>query len=403
MYQLTDVEQIFAVLAGLYVLELAVWLPPDSYLIRSVLGKFTLQTKTPLLANEKGSLHWSGPAPWDASFIIAFPELSLAASSIVNYRIARPGKSGTPETTRHAPPISLSLTEILAFSSSPKGIQATTHKGQVLDVFVSNDERLNKSLCEKLSEISQQTDVQEQQLLIDKFYGELLSFTKANERISQWRDQTKVISILSTHLFNWVFPLGLTLYYIDPQVLPKSVLVWPYFVGLLALWWSIVVRSYLAHRYLFPTERVSRYVSTFIHLVSPVACMRASDHLARRLFAFGHPLPIASALLTINRYELQKAARRDAEYPAEIFDSQELDSITISILSQAHACYRRALQEEMERNPDVYLPIVTSKPGDADEYESETLSSCQRCLREFTLPDAACEFCNGRISQALNQ
>jgi hypothetical protein len=387
----SDVEQILIVVVVLYVLELIVWARGNSYVISSQFGGYRLRTERSVLSNERGRLYFSGPFPWDATFIVQPSPLSLGQTAICNVVIAAPGWNDRP----------LLQPQGLAYAEVDRLRCENYHLLDGDRTFCSLASAMTaKRLLARLRSINQAPLDTRETLIADSVAGQF-DVQNVRERIAAWIHSTKSLSVVGTMLFVWVFGVGaaLALEWIPATEEPMVTLI-GYLAVLFALWWTSAIMTYRAHKRLYPTLGSERAMQTFVAFVSPVAAMRGRDHMARHLFECVHPLPVLHALNATQTTSFAKVTSRDATFPLPLATefADDLNEDAFESIGQYHAIYRTGLERCIEQIGMSASDLI-KRPTMAD---SETLAYCERCLHEFGDTDARCHACGGRAAQQLN-
>ncbi|MEM9113860.1 MAG: hypothetical protein AAGD10_09915 [Myxococcota bacterium] len=161
---------------------------------------------------------------------------------------------------------------------------------------------------------------------------------------------------------------------------------WPWWVGLLlALWFTIGIEFFVAHRRLHPEDRAHRWTLMALLLLSPPAPIRARQWLALDSLALHHPLPVGVALIrdAKARSEFVEWVGRRLRHP--LGEDGPASAVARQSIWKAHQSSARTLADPLDLEA-----LVSAPPADADSARSY----CPRCKALYDR-DGECPDCPG--------
>ena len=389
---MSDVDWIFVVIIGLYLIESMVWLKQGVTVFTRFLGKFRSPlAATRLIGNDFGAVVLGGPAPWDASFLCEPLPVSISPEGVVPFVPASPLQ----------PDRRLS-TGLMFTWDELKELRKDELTLLVKNQFVCKlrNHRTASHLHAMLRHIAN-LEPDEREPLVAHLIADALDSQQVGQLYQNWLEQTSRLRWAASLLFFWTIPLGIVLYYnLIPVPFAKDTqFTIAYFAIFAAIWLWAILESFLAHRKLVPHDRVGRYKMLFTSMVSPAVPMRAPDRLAREIYLFVHPLAFAAALrdpiLGRDPVLLRVCAEntvRDIEYPRLPELPTGISDAATSVVhwsTQATKAQIRRLLEEAGLDYDQLLARPNHQAADAKSF-------CPRCHDDFTPVLANCSRCGNR-------
>lgn len=391
MQTLSDVEWIFLVLAGLYLMESLVWVRPGTvvFWVRGDRLSNPLRRRR-LIGNERGELVAPGLLPIDATLLAESPPISMGTDGVLAFVAAAPLQSERP---RHSGK-SYSWKELERLQCHERELYVGDERFCVL-----RSRGNAQALFQTIRRIAT-ASADQRAADIDAWRRSSVDFERAREQFHQWQSATGVLRASALLLFLLIFPLGLVQYY---QLVPwamtqQATLI--YLSSVWAVWWWSALHAFLAHRKLYPERRGARAKQLFTCLISPVVPLRAADHMARELFAFLHPLTLSVALhpeasvRTIAAHTL-----RDLEFP-RLPDLPVEATGSMQRIAQEDAHATRALLEAMLRGRGIDMQSLAAAP---ERDDPSAKSYCPRCWEEYVEPKATCTSCGERPTVAYDR
>lgn len=383
---MSDVDWIFVVLIGLYLIESMVWLKQGVTVFSRFFGKFRSPLSSiRLIGNDFGALILGGPMPWDASFLCEPLPISVSPKGIVPFVPAAPLQADR----RMATGLFFSWDEL-------KDLRRDEQSLLVKNQFVckARNNRTAAHLCDTLRHIAS-LEADQREPLIAYLISESLDQTQISEKYQSWLDNTNRLRLAASLLFFWTIPIGIVLYYnvIPLPIVRDTQFTVAYFAIFAATWLWAILESFLAHRKLVPHDKLGRIKLLFTSMVSPAVPMRAPDRLARDMFLFVHPLAFAAVLDVPNL--LQTCAEntvRDITYP-------RFPELPAGITDQGANVVRWSNQVTEDRLRELLVSLkldydqLSTKPV---HQAADALSYCPRCHDDFSPIEANCSRCGNR-------
>jgi hypothetical protein len=388
---MSDVDWIFIVVTGLYLIESMVWLRPGVLVFTRFLGKFRApMAAVRLIGNDLGAVILGGPLPWDFSFLCEPLPVSVSPQGVVPFVPAAPLQADRRGATG------------LMFSwDDLQEIRCEEQSLFVKSQFVcrTRNNRSAKHLCDTLKYIAALAGDDREPLILS-LISDPLDQDRVAEQFQGWRERTGRLRLAASVLFFWTIPFGIILYYdiIPLHVVRDTQLAIAYFTIFGAIWLWSIVESFLSHRMLLPYDLAGRYKLLFTSMVSPAVPMRAPDRLARELFMFVHPLAFAHVLG--DEAILRKCAEetvRDIEYPRLPDLPMGISSEARNVVQWSTAATSEHVRSLVSKMGLDYEGLV-SQPTD---YATESQSYCPRCHDDFVPIAATCSRCGNRPTKPL--
>lgn len=385
---MSDVDWIFVVIIGLYLIESMVWLKQGVTVFTRFLGKF----RSPLAAirligNDFGALVLGGPAPWDASFLCEPLPISMSPEGVVPFVPASPLQ-----------PDRRLATGLMFTWDDLKELRKDELTLLVKNQFVCKlrNHRTASHLHCTLRHIAS-LEPEGREPLVANLIADALDKREIGECYQNWLDHTSRLRVAASLLFFWTIPLGIVLYY-DLIPIPQAKDIQftvTYFAIFAAIWLWSILESFLAHRKLVPHDRIGRYKMLFTSIVSPAVPMRAPDRLAREIYLFVHPIAFAAAL---NDPVLLRGCAentvRDLEYPRLPELPKGISELAASVVNWSTVTTKAQIRRLLEDAGLHYDQLLAPPSYPA----AEAKSFCPRCHDDFTAVTANCSRCGNRTT-----
>lgn len=376
---MTDIQLLFAVLAGLYLWECACWLRRDALALATWWGrKWTLRHPGSLVGNQRGGFVLAPPLPPLGSLLVAhqFP-FTLATEGVLFFVATNinPGLR-TPPNGRF-----LKFSELEEVRARGKKLLV---KGVPPMALASSG--MAKHWADQLNRL-RGLRAEERTGAIAALVLAALDAKAIKQRWEEATTLVKPIRVLTNALF--VFAFG-----IAPLVIWRLglALSWLGLVaGLLALTVTTAFYFRRAHRVLFPMLEDDRFTYTLTIALAPTSAMRAHDTLLRHGCEQFHPVALARVFL--GPEEFQKFARRvvlDLRHPAQPVCPEGHPEM-IGPEAEGRGLMRAGI-EEFLRKEGFKLEVLCRPPVPAD---AGCRAYCPRCEAQFTTLTGECADCGG--------
>lgn len=405
MSTLTDVQWIFLVLVGLYLLESVAWIRAGVVPFAFVLRRFRDPLVYPaLIGNDHGVLMLAGIGPGDALFTAHPLPLSMGDAGVCGFVAATPlQRQRVTQTETFAEWDAVKSIRQRQCSLLIDGtVLCRTSTARHADVLRRGLQRISNLESEK------------RPAAIDRLRGQAFAVDGVSERLALWRQSTRRLTIASTLLFVWIFPVGLARY-LDVLPIPQTYPVLIAYLGVgLTLWWWSVLEAYLSHRTLYRDpialrdSKASRFKLCVMSLLSPVVPLRARAYLARELFDFVHPLVFVLASIETREGDpeplsdpvtaMLRHCVRDAMYPRLPEVPSQMSAATEDLLASDRQFSEQQLRRVLAQVGQDFDRLMVFEPED-DRCESY----CPRCLAEYTVIEATCDNCGGRPTVTIQR
>lgn len=383
---MSDVDWIFVVLVGLYLIESMVWLKQGVTVFTRFFGKLRSPTAAiRLIGNDFGALALGGSLPWDVSFLCEPLPISVSPEGVVPFVPASPLQ-----------PDRRPATGLLFAWDDLRKVRRDEHSLLVKSQFIckARNHRSASHLCEMLKHIAG-LEPDQREPVISHLIADQLDQTRVSEQYQEWNDRTGRLRLAASLLFFWTLPVGIICYYdLIPIPVPRDTqFTIVYFAIFVTLWLWAILESVIAHVKLLPHDKSGRFKMLFTSMVSPVVPMRAPDRLAREFFLFVHPLTFATVLgdaqiLTTCAEETVRDLRfpRLPELPGGISDSARA---VVRWSSESTKAQIESLLTEIGNDIQSLAAQPNSQAIDAKSY-------CPRCHDDFSQLMASCSRCGNR-------
>jgi len=358
----SSIDTLLIVLAIVYLVECAAWVPRDAVPFRrGLLGRYRHAPPSEWGGHDRNAFVFSGPLP-------PLPPLILCEEWPI--AIGEDGVSRLPPAEARLFPYE-SLRELRV-------------DGRVL---LAGEERIAEflspavahevgGLLERLAALPRERRGQE----IRSAVRASLDAEGARRRHAEYRQATRMLAISTNVLAVLLFAVVPAMFHV-----PFLAAQWLWILlGALAVWLLATLDFACAHRGLYPGLKRRRHVA--IMALSPLGALRARDVVARDALTLFHPLAAARALLDAARFEeFAKKALAEARFPAPAASPRA-----------GEESWRALLAEEIERflRREGVDPRALLAPPPREGPES--LAYCERCRSQYTLREGTCHACGGR-------
>ena len=363
---MTEVQVLFLILAGVYLLQCIGWAPLESEVLR-IGWRFRAKILPHGLPLRFGQ----------HKLFLLNPFSPLAGAIICElFPLVKTGDEGFLADS--APPkaggiagggtIRLNWQEKQQIRSEGKEVRSAD---QVL--FVAHSEAYAAFLAGVLGRVREKSP-QERDRAFEREFEKMFDTRKVAERLEEYKSHAAFLRTTCVLLFVFLFLMAPVL--IRLRGLER---IWP--VLLAYLIWSLawVGWSFLrAHRVLYPERKEGRWQQVMVLVLSPFFAIRANDVLLRDLFCAFHPLAVACVLLS----------KEDARAQAERNLRQSLFR-TDRDAASSDAAMRRALESFLAKNGIAREELL--RPPRRESQNCQTY--CPLCLAQFVLAEGECPDC----------
>jgi hypothetical protein len=363
---MTEVQVLFLVLAGVYLLQCIGWAPLDSEVLR-IGWRFRAKVSSQGLRMRFGQhkLFFLNPFSPLAGAIVCESFPSVRTSKEESLAKSDPSK---PDEFTGRRMIRLSEQEEQQVHSSGKEVRSPSRV-----FFVAHSEAYAGFLAGILDRIRKRS-TQDRGRAFDREFEKMFDTKKVALRLEEYRAHTVFLRTASVLLFVFLFLLAPVL--IRLRGLER---IWPILLAYLI--WSLawIGWSFLrAHRALYPEQKEGRWQQVIVLALSPFSAIRANDVLLRDLFCAFHPLAVGCVLLSRGDFRIQ--AERNLRQSLFRTDGDA---------NFSDAPMRRALES--------FLMKIGMPPEElliAPLRESENCQTyCPLCLAQFVIAEGECPDC----------
>jgi hypothetical protein len=372
-----DAELLYIILAAIYLIECAKWLPPDVVVFRLLAGRWRVGYPGGMLGNAHGGFIVAPPWPPAGRLLMSEPwTVSVSPEGCYGYVSTSTNPLGRPLQSGQYWPWD--------------EVRTIEHSGK--DVLV-NGARLSKAASSEAAKSLATHLGQWRKLSAAQRGGEIrsalaqtLDRRAARDRFEEMEARVRWLQHFATLLFFSLFGGGALL------VWSAYWRAWPWLLSVLLA--SIVLvlwQFWRAHRIVYPERRGERLKLFALLLVSPPAAARAPDLIAMRRLAAFHPLAVAEIVL--ERHAFEDFARqmlldcRCPRLPEPAGQSPE---------AQHTELWFRELQSELLAvlavDAGLELPKLLASP---EPESADCKSYCPRCRNQYVVDQGGCATCGG--------
>jgi hypothetical protein len=363
---MTEVQVLFLILAGVYLLQCIGWASLGSEVLR-IGWRFRakiLPHGLPLRFGQHKLFFLNPLSPLAGAIICElFPSVRTRDDGF-----AANSTSPKAEGVTGGQTIRFNWHEKQQIHSKGKEVRSA---GQVL--FVAHSEAYAAFLAGILDRVRKKSP-QERDRAFELEFEKMFDTKKVAERLEEYKSHAVFLRATCVLLFVFLFLMAPVL--IRLRGLER---IWP--VLLAYLIWSLawVGWSFLrAHRVLYPEQKEGRWQQVMVLVLSPFSAIRANDVLLRDLFCAFHPLAVACVLLS----------KEDARAQAERNLRQSLFRTDWDAAS-SDAAMRRALESFLAKNGIPREELL--RPPRRESQNCRTY--CPLCLAQFVLAEGECPDC----------
>jgi hypothetical protein len=363
---MTEVQVLFLVLAGVYLLQCIGWAPLESEVLR-IGWRFRariLPHGLPLRFGQHKLFLLNPFSPLAGAIICeSFPSVKTTDEGF-------PSDSTSPKLSgvTSGRMIRLNWREKQQIHSAGKEVWSA---GQVL--FLAHSEAYATFLAGVLDRVRKKSP-QERDGAFQREFEKMFDTEKVGLRLEEYKTHAAFLRTTCVLLFVFLFLIAPVL--IRLRGLER---IWP--VLLAYLIWSLawIGWSFLkAHQALYPEQKEGRWQQVMVLALSPFSAIRANDVLLRDLFCAFHPVAVGCALLS--KEESRVLAERSLRQAMFRMDGDPTSS---------DPAVRRALEAFLAKN-GMLLEQLLRPP----QRESENcLTYCPLCLAQFVLAEGECPDC----------
>ena len=228
----------------------------------------------------------------------------------------------------------------------------------------------SKAYLEILSRL-QQSKVKDRKKLIEAWLRKATDVEAVKERLELFSRKAMWLELAANLQFSVLFIMTPTAFF---RFGGKAL--WPTLAAVLAISIFVTWQFWRLHRKFLPADGDARFKSMFSILLSPINAIRASDALARDLFAGFHPVAVAQVVCRCQEFES--------------FAGEQLRAITFS--HSGHGWYQDQVHRSLEvllQKAGVEAKRLLEPPG----REDNCVSYCPRCLAQYTKTREQCADC----------
>jgi hypothetical protein len=365
---MTEVQVLFLVLAGVYLLQCTGWAPLDSEVLR-IGWRFRARLLPHGLRMRFGQhrVFFLNPfSPLAGAVVCEFfpPVRTSKEESLAKSNPSEPNEFIGRRIIR------LSGQEKQQVHSAGKEVRALNRV-----LFIAHSEAYAGFLAGILDRVRKRS-VQDRHQAFEREFQKMFDIKKIALRLEEYQVQTVFLRTACVLLFVFLFLIAPVL--IRLRGLER---IWPFLLAYLI--WSLawIGWSFLrAHRALYPEQKEGRWQQVMVLALSPFSAIRANDALLRDLFCAFHPLAVGHVLLSKEEYRVQ----------AEWHFRQALFRMDWN-LSSSDAPMLRVLQAFLMK-----IGVPPEELLNAPQRESENCQTyCPLCLAQFVLAEGECPDCGG--------
>jgi len=363
---MTEVQLLFLVLVGVYLLQCIGWAPLESEVFR-IGWRFRARLLPQGLRIRFGQ----------HQLFFLNPFLPLSGAVVCElFPPVRTTKEGSPAQSNPSNPdevtgrrtIRLSAQEKLQVQSAGKEVRSAGHL-----LFTAHSETSAAFVAKVLDHVRKRSS-QDRDHAFQREFEKMFDTKKIALRLEEYRAHTAFLRTACGLLFVYLFFLAPVL--IRLRGLER---IWPILLAYLI--WSLawIGWSFLrAHRALYPELKEGRWQQVMALALSPFSAIRANDVLLRDLCCTFHPVAVGCVLLSKEESRvLAERNLRQSSFPME------------GDATSSDAAMRRVLQSFLLKNG--MPPEDLLRPP---HRESENcLTYCPLCLTQFVLPEGDCPDC----------
>jgi hypothetical protein len=363
---MNEVQLLFLVLVGVYLLQCIGWAPLDSEVLR-IGWRFRAKLLPNRLRMRFGQhkLFFLNPfLPLSGAIVCEpFPSVTTSQEGSPAQSISSTPHEGTGRRT-----IRLSAQEKLPVQSAGKEVRSAGHL-----LLTADSEPSARFLARFLDHVRKRS-APDRDRAFEREFEKMFDTKKIKFRLEEYLAHTAFLRTACVLLFVYLFLLAPVL--IRLRGLER---IWPILLAYLI--WSLawIGWSFLrAHRALYPEQKEGRWQQVMVLALSPFSAIRANDVLLRDLCCAFHPVAVGCVLLSKEESRiLAERNLRQSTFPMP------------GDATSSDAAMRRVLQSFLLRNG--MPPEDLLRPP---HRESENcLTYCPLCLAQFVLPVGDCPDC----------
>jgi len=363
---MTEVQVLFLVLAGVYLLQCIGWGPSESEVLR--IGwrfRARLLPQGMGIRFGKHKVFLLNPfLPLSGAIVCElFP--SVGSSSGASPAPSNSSRHGEASDKRA---IFLSAQEKQQVQSTAKEVRSSGHV-----LFVTHSEAYAYFLAGVLDRVCKRS-AQDRDRAFKREFEKMFDTQKIALRLEEYQARTAFLRTACILLFVFLFLLAPVL--IRLRGLER---IWPILLAYLI--WSLawIGWSFLrAHRALYPEQKEGRWQQVMVLALSPFSAIRANDVLLRDLFCAFHPVAVGHVLLS--KKESRVLAERNLRQ--SLFRRE-------GGATSSDAAMRRALESFLMK-----IGMPPEELLNAPLRESENCQTyCPLCLAQFLIAEGECPDC----------
>jgi hypothetical protein len=363
---MTEVQVLFLVFAGVYLLQCIGWAPPGSEVLR--IGWRFRARLLPMGTGMRFGRH-------KIFFLNPFLPLSgaIVCELFPSLTTSKEGSSAQSNPSKHEEvsgrqTIRLSVQDKPRVLSEGKEVRSAGHL-----LFAAHSEASAAFVAKVLDHVRKRSP-QDRDRAFEREFEKMFDTKKIALRLEEYRTHTVLLRTACVLLFVFLFLIAPGLIWL--RGLER---IWPILLAYLV--WSLawIGWSFLrAHRVLYPGQKEGRWQQVMVLALSPFSAIRANDVLLRDLFCAFHPVAVGYVLLS----------RKDSRVLAERNLRQSLFR-TDGDATSSDAPMRRALQSFLSKNEMPSEELLSPPPRESQN----SRTYCPLCLAQFVLPEGQCPDC----------
>ncbi len=372
---MTELQWLFLVLFGVYLLHSFVWMEPEATAFRQVWRGFRVAREgIPLPAVRRKGIVASPLPPLGGAAVCPPYPLMVSPEGASAWRLEGPPSESLGAS---APPF-LRFEEMMRIDLGETTIRIAGN------AFVSSaSPALARSVAHLLAELHR-LGPKQRAARIEKELAARFDLRRVEQRVEQYRDASRGVRWSSNLIF---LSLWVALPLLEWK--PGLLLAWPLVLALtLPLLALTALRLWRAHRRLYPELGEQRWRAVLTAGLSPLSAIRANDELLHPLLVEFDPMAVARYLCPDAAFrKLASESVRSLRFPTP-GELPEEDSEHFPV-RQWFAARQLAALERFLADEGVDLGTLL-----APERESERcMSYCPRCWGQYVAASGTCASC----------
>ncbi|MGH9602646.1 MAG: hypothetical protein ACRD24_09695 [Terriglobales bacterium] len=379
---MSELEGLFLVLFGVYLLHSMVWVEPESVVFRQTLRRFYSLAREglPLPAVRRKGVFVQPLPPLGGALVCPPYPLMVSPEGASAFRLSGPPSESLGATM---PPY-LRFEEMTRIDLAENTIRIAGK-----DFVASAAPGLAHHAALLLAEVHRQTPKQ-RAMVIEKALASRFDLRRIEKRLEQYRDASPPVRRTSNLLF-------LALWVAVPMLAwkPGLLVAWPLMLVLVLPLLVITARRlWIAHKHLHPEQGEQRWRIVLTAALSPLSAMRANDELLHPLLVEFDPVAVARSVCAEKPFrDLASQSVRSLRFPTP-GELPEEESEHFRVREWFAASQLAALERFLSAeglDPNTLL---------APERESgRCLSYCPRCWGQYVAASGTCGGCGIALAE----